>query len=201
MMYRIILASESPRRKEIMEIMGIPFETVPSDKPETAEGTEPSDIVQALAAMKAENAAEKTAGRNEEVIIIGADTMVFFEGQALGKPKDEADAERMLMMLSDNVHEVYSGVFIIIRNEHKEVKRLSFCVCTKVAVHKLTTKQIRDYIATGEPLDKAGAYAIQGRFGIYIKEISGDYYNVVGFPIAKIYEKLLEQGIDINSLR
>lgn len=199
-MYRIILASESPRRKEIMGIMGIPFETVPSDLPEAVPETKPDEIVKALAAMKAGNAADKIAGRKGDFLIIGADTMVFYKDHALGKPKDEADAERMLLLLSDQVHEVCTGVSIIIRKAQEEDKSISFAVSTMVTVQPLSLEQIKDYIMTGEPMDKAGAYAIQGKFGIYIKEINGDYYNVVGFPIAKIHEKLLEQGINIKKL-
>lgn len=197
-MYRIILASESPRRKEIMEIMGIPFETVPSDVPEVVQETEPAKTVKALATLKAGNVAEKIADSKGDILIIGADTMVFYRDQALGKPKDEADAERMLLMLSDHVHEVYTGVSIIIRKEHEEDKKILFAVSTKVTMQPLSMEQIREYIKTGESMDKAGAYAIQGKFGMYIKEINGDYYNVVGFPIAKIHEKLLEQGINIK---
>lgn len=201
-MYQIILASESPRRKEIMEIMGIPYTVIAANVIEEVEETAPSEMVQALSRLKTGAVAAKLSDNNVEdkdVIIIGADTMVFYKDHALGKPKDKADAERMLLMISDDVHEVYTGVSIIIRNNHK-VEHISFAVCTKVVVQPLTAEQIRDYIDYGEPMDKAGAYAIQGRFGIYIKEIIGDYYNVVGFPIAKIYETLLGYGIDIKKL-
>jgi septum formation protein len=136
----------------------------------------------------------------KEVIIIGADTMVFYQEHALGKPKDEADALRMLQLLSDDVHEVNTGVSIIKKDKDGKEERISFAVSTKVYVQPMTTEQIMDYIATGEPMDKAGAYAIQGKFGIYIKEIVGDYYNVVGFPISKIYDTLLRRGIDIKKL-
>jgi septum formation protein len=200
-MYRIILASESPRRKEIMETMGITYETMASNVEEVVAETDPAAMVQALAALKTNHIAaklEQAEAISEDRIIIGADTMVFYEEHALGKPRDEADAVRILQMLSNHTHEVYTGVCIIIKNKSGNNRTLSFAACTKVTIQPLTLEQIKDYVASGEPMDKAGAYAIQGKFGIYIKEINGDYYNVVGFPIAKIYETLLDCGIDIK---
>ena len=202
-MYKIILASASPRRKEIMERMGIEYEVLVSDVEEVVEETEPSKMVSALALLKTEAVLSKyrqMENRADNFIIIGADTMVFYNGQALGKPKDEADAFRMLSQLSGNWHEVITGVSIII-NTSNNIEKISFAVETKVAMQELTRQQIKDYIATGEPMDKAGSYAIQGQFGIFIREIVGDYYNVVGFPIAKIYEVLLKKGIDIKNIK
>ena len=196
-MYKIILASASPRRKEILDRMGITYQVIVADVEEHVSETEPSKMVQALASIKAEAVLTKYRQLYEDAfIIIGADTMVFYNGQALGKAKNEADAYRMLTMLSGNSHEVITGVSIIISSN--ETERISFAVSTRVTIAPLTDRQIWDYIATGEPADKAGSYAIQGKFGIYVKEIVGDYYNVVGFPIAKIYELLLERGIDIT---
>lgn len=220
-MYRIILASESPRRKNIMEIMGIPFVAMASDVLEEIKGAgkeyEPSEIVQGLARLKAEDINSKfssnilnniqnnkEAAVDEGYIIIGADTMVFYKGQALGKPKNKSEAIRMLELIEGDTHEVYTGVYIIIRsNEMHNITdtnytSLSFAVSTKVKLMPLTRQQIEDYVATGESNDKAGAYGIQGRFGIFIQEIVGDYYNVVGFPIAAIYENLLTYGIDLK---
>jgi septum formation protein len=203
-MYQIILASESPRRKEIMETMGIPYKVMAGNVVEVVEETVPEEMVQALARLKTKAIADKLSHQDmeqKEVIIIGADTMVFFQEHALGKPKDEADAVRMLQMLSNEVHEVDTGVSIVIRDKEGLEECISFAVCTKVYVQPMTMEQILDYIASGEPMDKAGAYAIQGKFGIYIKEIVGDYYNVVGFPIAKIYDTMLRRGIDIKKLK
>lgn len=206
-MYSIVLASESPRRKEIMDQMGINYITIPSQVKEVAPKASPSDMVMALASLKAKDVASKLNDKqfkdNDKYIIIGADTMVFHCGQALGKPKDRSDAIRMLKSLSDDSHEVKTGVCIIIRNniDNIEDEILTFDVSTEVVVQSLTSQQIEDYVDTGEPMDKAGAYAIQGGFGIYIKEIHGDYYNIVGFPIAKIYEQLLSNGIDIKKLK
>lgn len=182
-----------------METMGIEYQVMAANVKEEVEETVPSEMVRALARLKtAAVAAKLEVQPKEESIIIGADTMVFYREHALGKPKDAADAAKMLHMLSDDVHEVYTGVSIIIRRKDEKEEALSFSVCTKVVVQPMTMEQIMDYIASGEPMDKAGAYAIQGRFGIYIKEIIGDYYNVVGFPIAQIYDTLLRKGIDIK---
>lgn len=199
-MYQVILASESPRRKEIMDLMDIPYQVLAANVVEVVEETKPAEMVQALAKLKTNAVNQRPELQTEEyqeVVIIGADTMVFYQEHALGKPKNEEDAIRMLQMLADNPHEVYTGVDIIIKNKER-IDNISFAVCTKVVVQPLTIDQIKAYIATGEPMDKAGAYAIQGKFGIYIKEIIGDYYNVVGFPIARIYEALLQMGIDIK---
>ncbi len=202
-MYQIILASESPRRREIMETMGIPYQVMASNVKEEVTETIPDLMVQALARLKTEEIKKQALqlmDAGKDIIIIGADTMVFFEEHALGKPKDKEDAARMLRMLSDHAHEVCTGVSIIIKKQDGSEESLSFAVCTKVIVNPLTEEQIQDYIATGEPMDKAGAYAIQGKFGIFIREIVGDYYNIVGFPIAEIYAVLLHHGIDLKKL-
>ena len=205
-MYRIILASESPRRKEIMNQMDIHYETIPANITESITGDDPSEMVISLGHQKARNVADRILPNQEDLIIIGADTMVFHKGKALGKPKDREHAIEMLEALSGDEHEVYTGACIIIRrfnpdHDNTEDEEIDFSVSTRVRVYPMTKKQIIDYVDTKEPLDKAGAYAIQGRFGIYIKEIHGDYYNVVGFPIGRIYEKLMERGIDIKNLK
>lgn len=197
-MYKIILASESPRRKEIMELMGISFTTLVSQVEEVVTETEPAQIVQALATLKAEDVSSRFIGSDDNTIVIGADTMVFYKDKALGKPRDIGHAREMLKMLSGNSHEVYSGVSIIIMKDGSIFKSISLDVSTKVEFLKLSDNEIEDYVNTGEPMDKAGAYGIQGRFGIYIKGIIGDYYNVVGLPISSIYEALLKEGIDIK---
>lgn len=209
-MYQIILASESPRRKEIMDIMGITYRVMSAHVKEETVETVPEDMVKSLASLKSRAILPEVlklleeGGQTEkqtDFLIIGADTMVFYQEHVMGKPKNEEDAVRMLKLLSDEVHEVYTGVCILILTMDGKQKELNFAVSTKVKVRPLSEEQIADYIATGEPMDKAGAYAIQGRFGIYIKEIIGDYYNVVGFPIAKIYDTLLEYGIDLKKLK
>lgn len=199
-MYQIILASESPRRSEIMETMGIPFQVMASNVLEVVTETEPDKIVEELAALKVNHIADQlkeTPEYKDNTVIIGADTMVFYQGEALGKPKDKEDAFRMLNMLSGHEHEVYTGVCIRIKKDNAE-EQFTLAVCTKVMVHSLKKEQIEDYIASNEPMDKAGAYGIQGKFAIHISGISGDYYNVMGLPISEIYHSLLERGIDIK---
>ncbi|HPU63077.1 MAG TPA: Maf family protein [Mobilitalea sp.] len=199
-----LLASESPRRKEIMNQMGISFESVPSHVNEDIKESDPTKMVEALASLKAGEVAGRFGDEQENLIIIGADTIVYHNGQVLGKPKDRDDAIRMLKGLSGDIHDVYTGVSIIIRRNKfdkantNEDEKIVFNVRTRISVKPLSEEEIEDYVNSGEPFDKAGAYAIQSAFGIYIKEIHGDYYNVVGFPIAKIYEELLKKGINIK---
>lgn len=195
-MYKIVLASASPRRKEIFEKVGIEFTVSTSDKEEIIRKNTPEEIVVDLASKKAEDVASQYEGN---VIIIGADTMVVQNGEIMGKPRDEEDAKRMLHLLSGNIHKVYTGVSVIIKNtiEEGEPKKIQFLECTDVWVKKLTEEAITDYIASGEPFDKAGAYAIQGLFAVHIDRIEGDYNNIVGFPIAKLYSVLLKEGINI----
>lgn len=193
-MYKIILASGSPRRKEILEQAGVKFEIQVSNTEEITEKQEPADMVEELALLKAEAIKDKQSG---EFLIISADTLVFLDGKPLGKPKNKEDAFDMLLKLSGKKHEVYTGVTVSIRERGKGDKQLVFHQKSVVEVDSLTEAQINDYIATGEPFDKAGAYAIQGKFAVYIKGIEGEYNNIVGLPIAKIYRELLKEGIDI----
>jgi septum formation protein len=204
-MFRIILASESPRRKEIMNQMGIQYITMPANVTEEVKGDTPPSIVEALANLKSGEVGQRLKDERGDFIVIAADTMVFHHGQALGKPKDRDEAIKMIKALSGDFHEVFTGVSIIIKtnsdnNYNIEDEAISFSVGTQVLVQNMTMEQIEEYVDTGEPFDKAGGYGIQGRFGIYISEIRGDYYNVVGFPIAKIYEMLLSRNIDIKKL-
>lgn len=189
-MERIILASGSPRRREILEQVGIPFEVIVSEVEEKITSNNPVVVVQELAMQKAEAVRKEVRGSG---FIIGADTVVVYKNGILGKPKDNLEACEMLTELQNQEHQVYTGVAIIVKSQ-KEIKHLTFSVETKVRIQPMTKGQIEDYVATGEPLDKAGAYGIQGKFALYIKEIIGDYYNVVGFPISSVYEKLIELG-------
>ena len=194
---RIILGSASPRRRELLEQIGVEFEVKVSGKEEVHYSLDPAAIVKELALMKAENVAEELGAadtQEKDIIVIGADTVVVLDGEILGKPKDEADAERMLKALQGRSHDVYTGVAFLTygRNGDKEV--CSYAVGTRVFVNPMTENEIRAYIATGEPMDKAGAYGIQGRFAAYIEKIEGDYYNVVGLPVSRVYETLKELG-------
>lgn len=192
-MLPIILASGSPRRKEILEGLGVQFLVRPSAREEKITETVPEQAVMELAFQKAEDIAEQT---EEDCIVIGADTVVVNDGAILGKPADEEDAKRMLRQLQGHAHQVYTGVAVIIK-EQGEVRSRTFAACTNVHVRSMTEEQICRYVALGESKDKAGAYAIQGKFAWYITGFEGDYLNVVGFPAAKLYEVMLEEGIDL----
>ena len=194
MEYRIILASGSPRRKELLEQIGVTFEIKTSSKEEVITSTDPESVVKELSMMKAEDVAEKVPG---PALILGADTVVAHGGRILGKPKDKEDAIQMISSFAGEEHYVYTGVCILRKEEDGSVKKISFAEGTKVMVYPMTTEEIAAYVESGEPMDKAGAYAIQGLFAPYIKGIEGDYYNIVGFPIAGIYQRLKEEGIKI----
>ena len=279
----IILASGSPRRRELLTQIGIRFEVIPALSEERTESSDPQEICRSLATVKAEEVAqrimdactacvvqqetknckagrigEKTEGQTEDlsnsgepgeeqpetrsisgetekrqpeirsisggtekrqpeirsisgmteksslypgipaevaasrrVRVIGADTIVVLRREILGKPKDAADAARMLSELSGRVHEVMTGVCVIDICEGQKVSEASFSECTKVFVSRLTPQDIEDYIATGEPFDKAGAYGIQGVFARYIERIDGDYNNVVGLPVGRLFREFL----------
>ena len=266
----IILASGSPRRRELLTQIGIRFEVIPALSEERTESSDPQEICRSLATVKAEEVAqrimdackacavqqetenceagrigEKTEGRtgdssnsgepeeeqpeirsisggtekrqpeirsisgetgkisslyagistevaaSRRVRVIGADTIVVLRREILGKPKDAADAARMLSELSGRAHEVMTGVCVIDICEGKRVSEASFSECTKVYVSRLTPQDIEDYIATGEPFDKAGAYGIQGTFARYIERIDGDYNNVVGLPVGRLFREFL----------
>lgn len=194
MEYQIILASGSPRRKELLELIGVEFKIITSNKEEVITSTNPEEVVKELSMMKAEDVAEGVEG---PVVILGADTVVAHGGRILGKPKDKEDAFRMIRSFAGEDHYVYTGVCIIKKEADGSEKKISFAEGTKVTVYPMTDEEIERYVASGEPMDKAGAYAIQGLFAPYIKEIEGDYYNIVGFPIAGIYQRLKAEGINL----
>ena len=181
-MKHIILASASPRRKEILELADLEFDVMPSDAQEITTKTAPNEVVMELASIKAKDIYKKS---EKQSMIVGADTVVAYQGQILGKPTDEADAKRMLTMLSGQTHEVYTGVCVI-----EDGKTKTFYEETKVTFYEISDEQIDYYIKTGEPIDKAGSYGIQGKAAVFIKGIEGDYYNVVGFPIARFLQEI-----------
>lgn len=184
-MKNLILASGSPRRRELMSQVGLDFTVVTSDADENIKEMEPEDYVRELSSIKAQSVLEQYADKDDSVIVIGADTIVYHKGEILTKPKDEEDAFRILKSLEGQIHQVYTGVTIC--STHKNV---SFYEKTDVWVYDMTDEEIRDYISTGEPMDKAGAYGIQGKFAAYIKGIEGDYNNVVGLPVARLVHEL-----------
>lgn len=183
---KIILASASPRRRELLAKTGLEFEVVPFSGEEIITKTRPEEIVTELARQKASEVAERCG---EGTLVIGADTIVAKDGEILGKPADEADAVRMLTLLAGSVHQVYTGVCLIEKEGGKSGERV-FCEVTDVEFYPMSEAEIAAYAASGEPLDKAGAYGIQGKCAVYIKGIRGDYNNVVGLPLARLYHEL-----------
>lgn len=192
MMKKLILASASPRRKELLSQMGLAFSVCPACGEEKSGFQRPEDVVKELALQKASEIAKKT---EEDAFVIGSDTVVAFEGKILGKPADEEDAFRMLNMLQGASHMVYTGVAVV-DAKTKEIL-VHFVDGTKVSMYPMTEEWIRSYIETGEPMDKAGAYAIQGGCSLWIKGIEGAYSTVVGFPVARFYHELLKAGVDL----
>lgn len=193
-MTKIILASASDRRKDILSQVGISYEVMPSSIDEDAiQADTPAALVEALSAAKAEDIAERLT---KNFVIIGADTVVVKDNSILGKPSDEAEAAKMLQMLQGNRHEVYTGVTLISVSPEGKGLIDTFHVRTIVDMIPMTAAQIDAYIKTGEPMDKAGAYGIQGRGAAYIQDIAGDYYNVVGLPISTVLTRLANMGID-----
>lgn len=197
MMRKIILASASPRRKELLEKVGLKFEVEPGDCEEiVATGLEAHEVVRRLSREKAESVARK----HRNAVIIAADTVVLIGDKILGKPHNRNEAKKMLRTLSGKSHAVITG-FTIIDTDKKKV--LSKSVETKVYIRKLNPKEIDAYVKSGEPLDKAGGYAIQGLGSVIVEKIEGDYFNVVGLPLSALSESLKELGIDVweNNLR
>lgn len=229
-MKKLILASASPRRRDLLKQAGYEFQILPARKDEVIHSEDPAQIVKELSAGKAgeisdrllagEMPSEALSGENlsagelsgiglpgDDYVILGADTIVVLDGKVLGKPADEQEAFAMLAALQGRSHQVYTGVTI--REVHSaagrdaEQKRegemekspLSFAVCTEVEFSSLTPEEIYGYIATGEPMDKAGAYGIQGIAGAFIRGIRGDYSSVVGLPLCPVYQALSRFGI------
>lgn len=177
----------------MLEQVGVAFEVMTSDKDEVISKSEPEEIVKELAFEKAYNVAGML---QESAVIVGADTMVAIGSEILGKPKDKKDACRMLRVLQGNTHQVYTGVAILIKEEDK-LATYVFDEMTSVSMYTMTEDEIEYYVSTGEPMDKAGAYGIQGKSAVYVKKIHGDYNNVVGLPVARLYQEMRKLGIQI----
>ena len=201
---RIILASKSPRRKELIEGVGFKTLIIPSDADENIEEKDPAELVKKLSEIKAMSVYDcikDKAGKNREDfagnsndagntdinisendVVLGADTVVYAGGRILGKPADKDEARDMIQLLAGNVHSVFTGFTLVFDNG----KTITDYAETKVYVYPMNDEEIEDYISTNEPYDKAGAYGIQGIFGRYVEKIDGDYNNVVGLPVSKI---------------
>lgn len=201
---KYILASASPRRKELLAQAGIDFEVIPSTVTEVLEGNSPQEIVQHLALQKAADVFDryllKHPESHEDFTVIGADTIVVYRGEILGKPADGDEAYDMLSMLSDRTHQVFTGVALISRTE-EEKKSTSFYESTDVTFYPILQEDLHAYTRSKDPLDKAGAYGIQGPFAIHVKCIAGDYNNVVGLPISRLYQELKKTSAPLRCRR
>lgn len=190
---KVILASASERRQELLKRIIDDFEIIVSDFDESTVkfNGDFSVYVQELAKGKAESVANNI---KEDAMVIGCDTIVAFNGKVLGKPKDETQAFNMLKALSGNVHSVYSGIAVL---DTKSSNISTESVCTNVKFSTITNEKINKYISTKEPMDKAGAYGIQGLGGVFVEEINGDYYNVVGLPLNRLYKMFGDMGVNL----
>lgn len=211
---RLVLASASPRRRELLSQIGLEFTVMPSTKEENAKTTEAGALVQELSRQKAVDIWEQLSGgqgqnpdadqeqiseetqepnlngkRQPELLVIGADTVVCCEGKILGKPHSREAAAEMLTALQGRSHEVYTGVTLYIQSE-----TVTFFECTQVEFYPMTEVEISEYIDSKEPMDKAGAYGIQGLGARFVKGIRGDYNNVVGLPVGRLYQELKSHG-------
>lgn len=193
-MTKVILASRSPRRTQLLEMLGVAHEAVPSNVPEDAlPGEGPRAQVLRLAGEKAERVA---ALRTDGDLVIGADTLVVLEGIVLGQPRDEKDARRMLAHLSGATHTVLTGLCLL-----GPAGRAAEVSESRVTFHHMSATEIGWYVATGEPMDKAGAYAAQGVGAAFLEAIEGSFHNVVGFPVDLFYQLLPEVGLSLDGLR
>ena len=192
---RIILASKSPRRKEILENLGVKFEIMVADADESSDITDPELLVQALAKKKGRAVLEKLEDTSD-CLLIACDTLVYAEGEFLGKPRNKEDAVRMMRLLSGRSHAVVSGLYLFCEN-----REVGAAAVTRVTFDELTEDEIEDYVNTAEPYDKAGGYAVQGKACVFVSGLEGDYFNVVGLPVNLLYRTLKKEfGIDIRAL-
>ncbi|HHW02029.1 MAG TPA: septum formation inhibitor Maf [Thermoanaerobacterales bacterium] len=191
MQKKMILASASPRRKALLSQLGICFTVDPSDSEENADINMPPD---AVAVALAEKKAMKVALRYNEGIVIGADTIVVINDKILGKPQDAEQAMEMLSLLSGRWHFVYTGIALVDAETRRRIKDYEV---SKVKFKNLSEREIKNYIRTGEPFDKAGAYGIQGRGSLFVEKIEGCYYNIVGLPLFKLNALFSKFGIEI----
>ena len=195
-MRKIVLASASPRRRELLAAAGVIFQVCASDSEEKITSEKPEEIVCELALQKA-TAVALNFDMEEGTIVIGADTIVSSKNEILGKPSDESDAFETLKMLQGNTHQVYTGVTVMVKKNGKW-EEISFSESTDVSFYPVSDEEIRAYIASGEPMDKAGSYGIQGGFGIYVREIRGEYTNVVGLPVGRLFYEMKKHGIELR---
>lgn len=203
-MRELILASGSPRRRELLEQIKVPFRVMVSDAEETETDTDPGQVVKALAARKAIQVAKEI----EEGLVLGADTVVSVDGEILGKPKNREDARQMLEKLQGRAHSVFTGVALVEKQKNDTAQSdttgrpsdsrvlENFYRETRVHVHQMSDQEIENYLDTGDAFDKAGSYGIQGPFAAFVDGIEGDYNNVVGLPVSAVYQALARVSTD-----
>ena len=195
-----MLASGSPRRLELLTNLGLEFEVIPSRVDETVPpGITPEELVRSLASEKAHDVL-KTLDSGRDTVVIGADTMVVLDGELIGKPEDEEDAMRMLRRLSAKTHTVFTGVCVLKQQRHGDLKSFEHVESSLVTFRKLDEKEISAYVATREPLDKAGAYALQGVGAALVARLEGCYTNIIGLPVPTIVSMLRQAGVNILGL-
>ena len=195
-MKKIVLASGSPRRRELLTQIGISFEVVKAEGEEKIMTDDPEEAVKELAMQKA----QEVADRVDADVVIGADTVVAVDGEIMGKPKDPEDAVRMIHRIQGRDHEVLTGVAVILKKGEVETT-INFAETTRVHVFPMTEEEIQAYAASKEPMDKAGAYGIQGLFAAYVSGIEGDYNNVVGLPVGRLYQEVKAiADVDLRTL-
>lgn len=194
-MNEVILASASPRRKNLLDLLGIPHRIVPSSIPEEyIEGESPRERTVRLAVEKARKVKASVA---TNALVVAADTLVVLDGRTMGQPSDEMEAREMLKKLSGRSHEVVTGLCLLLG----ELNPATGAAVSRVAFHRMTEEEMDWYAATGEPMGKAGAYAVQGIGSIFIKRVEGSFHNVVGFPVDLFYRLLPEVGLSLRELR
>ena len=187
MAVKLILASNSPRRRELMSLVGYKYEVIPSNASELTDGEIPSELVRINALNKAKEVYDRVGGGS---VVVGADTVVCYNGNILGKPKDVCDAKAMIKMLSSTTHEVITGYAVV-----GDMGEKSDACVTKVKFRNLTDEEIDAYVKTLEPMDKAGAYGIQEKGCLLAESFEGDYFNIVGLPVSRVYEMLKDYGV------
>ncbi len=190
---RLILASASPRRIQLLHQIGLTAEVMPSHTEEKISSENPEEVVQALARQKAEDVYARLLSEGnvgDATVVVGADTVVSVDNHILGKPKTHEEAAEMIASLSGRTHQVYTGVAVITPKESR-----CFAEMAAVTVYPLSTAELRSYAESEEPMDKAGAYGIQGSFGKFVKGIQGDYNTIVGLPVARLYQELKSMGL------
>ena len=191
-MKRIVLASASDRRKQLLKQVGIEFTVCPSKGKEITTRTRADEVVKELSYQKAREVFNKG---NQDAIVIGADTIVYFEDHILGKPVNKEQWKEMLKSIQGRSHYVFTGVCVIWKSDDGNTHVLSFEEMTRVELHEISDSEIDEYIASGEAADKAGGYGIQGSFAKFVAGISGDYNNVVGLPVSRLYQEFKKMDL------